>query len=253
MFTSFFAFLVFTQILQAQHQKTMMFKPGEVTIVQGINAVIKADSNGLAVVMVPPKDKLSKEYQEIDLKNDDKVIMCNGKKVSTIADLEAQIEKVEIGSAISFGVKRGKEMMIVSFPKADPNTSNKMMMMTTTVDDGGGDFETSIMKDGVEYKDVVMVNVGCLLKDINEKAEVIDVLPEFAGIMKGGKLQEGDVIISVNGKKNLNSKQISNQMNSVKIGETVSIVALRDSKEITITFVMPEIHDDGGSDVIIKK
>lgn len=248
----FFAFLLIFQPVNSQHSKKMTFNAGEVTLIAGLNALIKAGDNGLTIEMIPGKDRRDKAYKEVDLANQDKIIMCNGKKVKTIADLNEIMEAVEIGDEISFGVKRGNQMMIVSFPKADPKQSGNMMMMTTTMDDDGASSETSIMKDGVEMKDVVMLDAGLILKDLDNKVNILAVMPMFNKSVDGEAILDGDIIISFNGEKNLSAEDINKKYNALKNGDVVSITFTRESKEFTATFKKTP-PSDNGAEVIIEK
>lgn len=246
------ALLLLVQQGNTQQQKKMIFKAGEVTIVAGIGAVIKGGEEGLVVEMIPPKNSRQKAYKDVDLKNQDKIIMCNGKKVKSIADLNATMELVPIGDEVSFGIKRGKEMMIISFPKADPKESGNMMMMTKTIDSDGEHSETTMMKNGVEMKDIIMLEAGMILKDIDNQASIVAVLPELASIVEGEKPQEGDIIISLNGDKNLSSQELNKKYDAIKIGDKVSLTILRGTKEHKLSFKKPAV-DNSGNKVIIKK
>jgi len=244
-----FMFLIFAQPASAQHQRTMKVNPGEVTIIQGLGAIIKIEDNGLNVMMVPDKNQRSKEYKNVDIATNDIIIMCNGKKVKTIKDLDAVLETIKAGEEVSFGIKRGKEMILASFPKNDGGAGGNMMMMTMNVDEGGNS-ETSIMKDGVELKDVIMIPAGLILKDVDNKTTIIAVLPELLSSVKGEKPQDGDVIISFNGKESLSSKDIKKSYGKVKTDEMISMSFMRDNKKFEITF---KKQAPGGNEVIIRK
>ncbi len=249
----FIASLIITQSSHAQMKRTMTFDADEpITIIAGLNAIIKGGDNGLTIEMIPPKDHRPKEYKDVDLANQDKIIMCNGKKLKTIEDLTAILDEIEVGGEISFGVKRGNEMMIVSFPKADPQASGGMMMMTTTIDDDGEHNESSMMMNGVEMKDIVMVEAGLIIKDVENQISILALLPDFEGIIEGEKPKQGDILISINGKKDLTSEDFNKIYNAVKIGESISMTFLRDSKKHTFSFNKPAV-EDSGNEIIIKK
>ncbi len=250
--TTCFLFLIFAQPGSAQHTKRMTFESedGEIAIVMGLGAIIKGGEKGLVIEIVPDKSNRDKKYKNVDIQNQDKIIMCNGKKVKTVDDLNAAMDAVEIGGEISFGVRRGKEMLIVSFPKADPSDGGNMMMMTTTIDGDGTDNETSIMKDGVEMKDILMLEAGMILKDIDNRVTVLALVPEFEQIIDGEKPQDGDIIISINGDKILTSKELNTIYNNIKYGDMITMIISRNAKEFKLSFSKPKV-DSGNSDVII--
>ena len=119
------------------------------------------------------------------------------------------------------------------------------------MDDDGTQSETSIMQDGVEMKDVVMLKAGLILKDIDDKATILALMPGFADKIKGEAPKDGDIIISLNGTKGLSSEEINTAYKKIKEGELITIVFDRDAKEFEISFKKQATPDNG--EMIIRK
>jgi hypothetical protein len=68
--------------------KMMKFEKGSVTILKELGSIIVAGDSGLAVQMAGPKDMRPEKYKDVDLRDNDRIIMMNGKKLTTIKDFD---------------------------------------------------------------------------------------------------------------------------------------------------------------------
>lgn len=236
----------------AQHTKTMTFssEDGEITLLPGINAIIRDKDGQLTVEMVPPKDGLAKEYKEVDLKVGDIIFMCNGKSVKSIDDLNKAMEAVEVGGDLGFGIKRDKDRLIATMVKADPQAGGKMMVMTQTIGgEAGPEDEIAISQDGQMLNDVTILDCGILIHDQDEAVKVIALLPIFKAL-SGEKPEDGDILISINGTSAKTAKEFSSIFDKLKVGDSAKLVFKRGDKTIETT-VAKEEKTEGN--VIIQK
>lgn len=242
--------LLLSSFSLAQHKqlKTTTFDASEVTFIHGLGAIIKAGNKNLVVEMTMPKDNLSKEYKNVDLKVQDQIIMCNGKRVKTIDDLNEVINGLEIGADIEFGVKRDKEMKIVKFPKADPNAGGRMMMMTTTVDDDGG-AENVMNFNGKEIKDAILIPSGLIVHEENGKLKIAAVLPSLKENVEGTMPAEGDRVVSLNGKEYSDAQSFRKAFHNLEVGVKVELEIENSSGVFNISFAKQKLENE----VVIEK
>lgn len=233
--------------------KTMTFtaEDGEITLLPGINAVVRDKDGVLTIEMAPPKHGLPKEFKDVDLKVGDIIFMVNGKTIKSITELNDIIEEVEVGGEIGMGIKRGQDRLIVSMPKADPKAGGKMMVMTQTIGGEEGDKdELAISSGGQMLNDVTFLNCGLVIRDVEGQPSVVAVMPDFPTGTDDLKAKDGDALISINGTKAKTAQEISDIFDKVKIGEEIIFVFKRDDKTFDVT-VTKEEQPEGN--VIIKK
>jgi len=241
--------LLITNSASAQgHSKTMTFEgeAGKITIIQGIGAILKEVDGELIVEMMLPKDNLPKELRNVDLKKNDIVFMCNGKKVKTVDEFNAIVEALENGEEIKLGVKRGKGRLITTLPKSEGE--GQMMMMTTTVDDGGGE-ESSVNMGGKMMNDVSFLSCGIVLQDTDGHVEVVALTPEFKTEDDGQKPDGGDILVAVNDTKAETAKALRAIYNKVADNDKVKLTFSNNGTEYSIYVIKKK--DDG--EVILKK
>ncbi|KAA3631068.1 MAG: PDZ domain-containing protein [Calditrichaeota bacterium] len=243
-----FGLLIANSSFAQGHRKTMTFEgeAGKITIIQGIGAILKEVDGELIVEMMLPKENLPKDLRNVDLKKDDIVFMCNGKKVKTVDEFNAIVEALENGDEIKLGVKRGKDRLITALPKSEGE--GQMMMMTTTVDDGGGE-ESSVNLGGKMMKDVTFLSCGIVLQDKDGQVEVIALTPQFKTEDDGQKPDGGDILIAVNDTKAETAQALRAIYNKAADNDKVKLTFSKDGTEYS-TFVIKK-KDDG--EVMIKK
>ncbi|UCC81081.1 MAG: PDZ domain-containing protein [Candidatus Zixiibacteriota bacterium] len=233
---------------KAEGVQMMAFDKGGVTILNETGSIIVTDDDGLIIKMAGPKDARTKKYQDVDLHDSDRIIMLNGASVTTIQDFEDGYKAIEIGNDIELGVKRDKIMMIVSFPKADPDDLPKMQAMMISGEEGeirsvetAGDNTniTAISSEGLTNIKPVP-GAGILVAEKEGDVTVMMVLPNAADLMKKNRLEEGDIILSLQGREISSSEQFAVEFEEIPVGSKVSIKYSREGKTGTTVFTKQE-------------
>ena len=85
----------------------------------------------------------SKAYQQVDLRAEDRLLMVNGKKLTTTEQLVALLDSVAVGGNVQLGIRRDKDMKIVSYAKADPASLPKVTRKFVTTEVGPGGAKTT--------------------------------------------------------------------------------------------------------------
>jgi len=228
--------------------KMMVFDKGSVTILKETGSIIVTDDKGLKVEMAGPEETRTGKYKDVDLQKGDRIIMLNGKRINTVQEFEDGYRAVEIGSDIELGVKRDNIMMIVSFPRAAEDDLPMMQAMMITEDDQGissietaGD-ETGIKKISAEDLTAIkpVPGAGLVVAEKEGDVTVMMVLPNAKELMKENRLEEGDIIISLQGDEISTSKQFAGEYDEIPVGSKVSINYVRDGETGTATFTKQE-------------
>ena len=215
--------------------KIMTFEQAKVHIFNELGAIIVSQDSSLMVQMIMPVEDRAAEYQSVDLQAQDRIFMLNGKKIVTIQDLDDSYQKIDVGKDVQLAIKRGKDMMIVSFPKADPeNKSGSQTMIIRKNVDLSADQHPQIEADPDMIAPVP--DAGIVLITQNDKAKVMTLLPNASEILKNNAVQEGDFIVSLQGKKISSAKQFSELFEGIAYDSPVKMKIERDGKETEISF-----------------
>lgn len=239
--------------------KMMTFEKGSVTIINELGSIIVADSEGLLVQMTGPKDVRPEKYKDVDLRDNDRIVMLNGKKVTTVQQFEDGYKTIEAGQDVELGVRRDKIMMIVSFPKAAPDELPQMQAMMISPEDGkisslgseGGKTEVNTLSSEGLTDITPVPGAGVLAAEKEDHVVVVMLLPRAGEIMKEGRLEKDDVILSLQGKEISSAKQFSEEIEKIPVGSKVSIKYSRSGKTGTISFTKQE--SSGAMQMKIKK
>jgi S1-C subfamily serine protease len=220
-----------------------------------LGSIVLQDSAGLRVAMVAPKDRRPKAYQEIDLREGDLILMCNGKKVATSAELTKTYDEIKVGDKIQIGVKRDGQLMVVSFDKADPATLPARHMMIMKSDDGKGG--AKIKMDGKDLKLPAGVKDVEILGGLGLMIGAKDGLPVIAALLPPAKektefaaLNSGDFIVSVSGKPATSVADVTSAYKALKPGGTFTFKTKHAGAESEISVAKP---DDATLKMNIKK
>ncbi len=220
----------------------------EVFFLQELGALIMQDEETIRVDFVAPTDNRTKEYRSVDIESGDVIVMLNGKRVKSVKDLRASYEEAEVGEDIKFGMKRDKRMMIVTFPKADPESAPQQQMMMVTMDDDGegtvsttSGSETRVIKmEAGSAGNVTLLELGLLLGEDEESLIVTDVLPHASKRLGGVEMAAGDIVKSIQGKPVTTLDKFADLYESIPVGDTVSLVFQHDGKDISVSFPRPD-------------
>jgi len=237
----------------------MTFEKGSVTILNELGAIIVADGGGLVIQMAGPKEVRPEKYKDIDLRDNDRIIMLNGSKITTVQQFEDGYKAIDIGSDIELGIKRDKIMLIVSLPKASPDELPKMRAMMispeegeiSSLENGGGNANiTTMSSDGMaDIKPIP--GAGIIAGDREGNVVVMMLLPNSGEIFEDNGLEKDDIILLLQGRKISSSKQFADEFEAIPAGAMVSIKYARDGKTGELSFTKQETS--GAMEMKIKK
>ncbi len=232
------------QILGAENKKPVMrmITTGDVFILQEMGAVILPEKDELRIDMVAPQSGRPEGYKSVDLRKDDIILMLNGKKVAALKDLKDGYEALAIGADVKLGIKRDRQMMIVSFAKIDPaKLPKRAMTMTVEGKDGpvtSDSFEV-VRLDGAEGKIIPITELGLIIKEDAGKVLVAHVLPNSKEVFDKVIMQEGDQILELNGTKIAAVGDFELHYQKLAVGEIVGLVFHRDGKPVKVEVKKP--------------
>ncbi|MFQ5607629.1 MAG: hypothetical protein ACE5GA_06760 [Candidatus Zixiibacteriota bacterium] len=211
---------------------------GQPYTIREIGAIVVQKEKNLEVLFILPEEGRLKEYRDVDIRVGDALLMLNGKRVKTVDDLSSIIEAAETGAELKFGVKSDKDMRMLSFNKADPDRLPKMQTKMVTSGEGAeGGREMSFTSSGGFKGPAVMLAGSGIVAGESDSAVIVAFLMEHAGGMPGGPdIAEGDEFISLQGKRITALDQLEELYDSVKVGDTVSLVLRREGEKITVSF-----------------
>ena len=113
----------------AQEKQMMKIEGENLLLFQEIMLILSESDGKVVVQMDPPEQALKGKNADIDIKAGDEILMMNGKRVQGTAVIREMYDQLEMGDEIKLGVKRGEEMFIVRFDKADqPDTGGQVII-----------------------------------------------------------------------------------------------------------------------------
>ena len=216
-----------------------MHHEGDIFMLPELGAIIVKSDDGPKVEMVIPPEHRPEKYRTVDLQIGDIIKMFNGKSMKTVPMCEEIYKGITVGDDVKLGIKRGKEMLIQTFAKADENdmASQMMVKMKTSEEDISADF----------------IDIGLLLEEKDGKIFVADVISEMGFKFEGGQPAKGDELIRIQDDKITSPEDLKMKYDKIKVGERVSLVFLRDGKEVTLKFDKPEAKEAKPIKIIKKQ
>jgi S1-C subfamily serine protease len=202
-----------------------------------LSAMIIEEGKELRVDHIMEPEMRMKGYEKTDLKEGDKILMANGKKVGSVKELKEIYSKVATGETVKFGVKREEGTLIASFVKADQKDLPKMKMM---IAEGGGEGDVEIL--GIPQVGLIFSNKG---NDVIVKA----IMPDKSDAVKNADVKEGDIVSTLNTFAVKSFGDFQKRYKKIPAGDKVEVVLSRSGKTETITFTKPK--DEGK--VIIRR
>ena len=190
-----------------------------------IATLIVAEGKELKVQMTPPAEQLRDPYKSVDIKTGDLVLLANGKRAKTLADLKKSYETTAVGAEFALGIQRGQELMIAAFPKADPKDLPKRTMRIVTNDTPGTE---------------VFPAVGVALSEKGKRVSISELLPVEESAVRGLDVKQGDVIGSMNGTPVTSLKTFVTSYDALEVGTAVIWELQREGKTISVTFKKPQ-------------
>lgn len=219
-------------------ERRIKVEPGDIVIIDGIGAVIEKDGDGPVIRMVPPPEQRAKGYQAVDVAEGDIILMINGKRVATPADVRIVIDSLEVGDEIKMGVKRGREMLIVSLPKAEasPGMVRQIVMTAGGEDSEGG--EGGVVREVVTVGGgaVPVIDAALLLADNDGVLEVAALIDNLVENIDGYVPQAGDRITAVQGTEVSSVEDFQNVLAELEAGSEVEITCFDGKEQHTFRF-----------------
>lgn len=195
----------------------MRFNANSVVFIRELGAIVALEQKALVVKMVAPKDRRAKEMADVDLQVNDEVGMANGTRVTTIKEFRSLYEKTPVGSEFKMGVRRAGRAVIISFKKKDAKEMSGGMRIVTAGSEG------------------VYPAMGIQLE---QKGSSVAVARTFPNVSED--FRQGDVIVSLNGRKVATIQDFEREFDSTPIGGTLEFRMTRDGKDVTFKTKRPE-------------
>ena len=200
---------------------------GQPFVLDEFGAVI-AEHDGIVEVqmMILPQDQRAAAYRDVDFKEGDQIIMINGKRAKTAADIEAAYNDLKTGDKITLAIKRDQARMMVSFPKADPEKQGARIMVRTAP--AGAENATPIL------------SLGILVTETEGEVEVVDALKAPPGFPEKIKFNKGDIIAKLQGQPVTSVSDFEERYNAIETGEEVTIEKRNGGDVNEFSFAKPE-------------
>lgn len=222
----------------------------DVFFLQELGALIMQDGGAIRIDFVAPADSRAKKYRSVDVESGDVIMMLDGKRVESVKVLRRNYEEAESGEVIKLGLKREQRMMIVEFPKADPEDVPQGKMMMVTMDgDGEGTVTTTSGPDTKVIKmeagsaaNATLLELGVLFGEKEGKVIVTSTLPHSEDVL-GMEVANGDILRSLQGETVSTLDEFAETYESIAVGDTVRLVFQRSGEEISAAFPRPESPD----------
>lgn len=234
---------------QPVERRVMTFEKGQVFLLPELGAVILQGDDGLYIEMAPPPNNRPRAYRDVDLQEKDVIIMFNGKRMKTIADIQDRYDSLGIGDEIKFGIKRGPDMRLVSLAKMDQSQipQTRQIMLGGEADSlearttGAPQREMMMSwKGGTDTKLDALPELGVVLTEEDSTVVVASILPNAAAIFKEYTPAEGDELKAIGDHQVSSTKSFHELYEKIAVGETVTLHFVRDGKETVVSVAKPE-------------
>lgn len=243
-FMSIILFLGFSFLLS--NAQTVIKSSGEVKtfLIPETMTVLSEEDGNVKVLVDMSQNVTQKEYKNIDIKQNDVILMLNAKKVSSVENFEKIYSEITTGDEVKIGIKRGEEMRIVSFSKADPadKSQPRMMVMTTKVPDEGDGKEGSgdIIDPFTGERQKLVPELGVILQKKNDQITVQSIMDYAEEVVGSKSFTVSTRILSINGKKVTGLDDVPTILNDIPDNEPVVMEIANKGKTETLTFRKPK-------------
>ncbi|MCG3120548.1 MAG: hypothetical protein ALAOOOJD_03292 [bacterium] len=207
-----------------------------------LGAVVVDDGKEIKFLHVAPADMRPKAYKEIDVQANDVVLMCNGKRLKTLKELEAAYNETAVGAEFKMGVRRQEERFLVSFAKADPKDLPKMVMQMAATggpaSGGGGKMQRfTFGGSGQDAGDMApLLGIGLIIGKKDKAFKVVGIMPNAAQ----GDFKQDDIIESFNGEKIKSTQQLSELYEKLAVGAKIELQYKRGDKTMQASLTKKE-------------
>jgi S1-C subfamily serine protease len=198
-----------------------------------LGALVVDNGKEIKFLHVAPADMRPKAYKDIDVQAGDVVLMCNGKRLKTLKELEAAYNETAVGAEFKMGVRRQEERFIVSFQKADSKDLPQMVMqMATTGNPASGGSGVKMQRftfggPGQDAGDIApLLGLGLIIGKKDNVFKIVGVMPNTAQ----ADLKQDDIIESFNGVKIESTQQLSEMYEKLAVGAKIELQYRRGDK-----------------------
>jgi S1-C subfamily serine protease len=211
-----------------------------------LGAVIVDNGKEIKFLHVMPAGNRPKAYKDVDVQAGDVILMCNGKRLKTLKDLEETYKATAVGAEFKMGVRRNEDRFIVALPKADPRDLPQMKMSIQTTEGpnagaGGGKIQRFVFGSGQGSDDVApLMGLGLIIGKKDNVLKVVGVMPDAAKAWGGADIKQDDIIESFNGEKINSTQQLAEMYEKLAIGTKIELQYKRGDKTMQASLTKPE-------------
>jgi S1-C subfamily serine protease len=209
-----------------------------------LGAVIVDNGKEIKFLHLMPADNRPKAYKDVDIQSGDVILMCNGKRLKTLKDLEETYKATAIGAEFKMGVRRNEDRFIVALPKADPKDLPQMKMSIQTTDGpnaGGGKIQRFVFGAGQGSDDIApLMGLGLIIGKKDNVLKVVGVMPDAAKALGGADIKQDDVVESFNGEKIKSTQQLAEIYEKLAVGAKIELQYKRGDKTMQASLTKPQ-------------
>lgn len=206
--------------------------------------IIQADSILTVGPSMPGADRPA-AYRTVDVKTGDTLLMANGKRLHTAAALQEIYDKLKVGETVKLGLRRGKDLLVATFAKADPADLPQMKFEMKTDGDApaAGQMPAGkqmMMIDASDTSLLPLVELGLMLREGDTGLKVDKVLPNAAEQFGGLAPDEGAIVTAINGTKVTTAAEFKQVYDKLTVGDKLTLDYKAGGNERSVALVMPE-------------
>jgi S1-C subfamily serine protease len=209
-----------------------------------LGAVIVDNGKEIKFLHVMPADNRPKAYKDVDVQTGDVILMCNGKRLKTLKDLEEAYKATAVGAEFKMGVRRNEDRFIVALPKADPKDLPQIKMSIQTTEGpnaGDGKMQRFVFGAGQGSDDIApLMGLGLIIGKKDNVFKVVGVMPDAAKAWGGADIKQDDVVESFNGEKIKSTQQFAEMYEKLAAGAKIELQYKRGDKTMQASLTKPE-------------
>lgn len=168
----------------------------------------------------------------------DEVRFFNGERLRTVDALTAWYKALDPGTRLELGIRRGDRTLVTRFPKSSEAISGLVseVMQNRDGDDGGKRVRRYAGSPDSAPDLAPVADLGVVAR-VEGTTLTVDMAyaPNHPA-----KLQEGDVLVKLNGTALTSAKGLEDALAKLKVGDEVTLDYKRGGKTHTATFPKPE-------------
>ena len=216
----------------ASGQEMMRFSADDTLMIREIGAIMEMSDEGLRVVLAMPGEARPEAYRDIDVREDDVILVVNGKRIRELATARDLLDNASPGDEIALGIDRGGRSVVVRFPKADPASLPDRMVFSGPGGHGGG-VERRMMIQGDVGDLTPVMGLGVILESDGDEPQTVTV----SAVLPIGEtdLAEGDVLKSLGGEPVVSAAKVAEAVDAMDVGAEIALVVLRGDEEVSVT------------------